>query len=241
MNYRTILAGLMVVLAGTVNAAAKDDTYTIMASTDAYNRLVFPVPYQKIVIPPDAEVQEAPVSLKDNMGILIRPSRGAQPISIFVQLVTGEAFTVRMTPSSNPEGTVFRYKGAADIQIKPAKAERPEDGWIADAMVNAAQGKTPLGFETGAALVPIKAIIAPRDPDGRYNADKLNRIDLTPVNNWVGSGYRLKVFRLSAKSPINIEPRDFYRDGVIAVAIDGDIASRNNTPLMVLLEVDNGR
>lgn len=219
--------------------AQKDDNYNVMASTEAYNRLVFPVPFQKVVIPPDAEVREVPVALKDNLGILIRPAPGAQPVNVFVQLVNGESFTVRLTPSSNPEASVFRYRNATDVQAKPNKVDRPEDGWLTDVIVNAIEGKTPEGFEKGVELPPIRAIVAPKGVNGEVSINKANRIELTPSAHFVGSGYSLKVYRLFAKEAINVEPRDFYREGVIAVSVDGDIVSQKHNPLLVMLEAVN--
>lgn len=236
-----------------LSAFAQAKTFTVKASTQSYNRLMFPVPYQKIVIPHNANLREKPIALQGNRGILIRPAPGANPINVFVQLVSGEAFTVRLVPSSNPKGAVFRFHGATDTMKPPKDVSRPDDGWLADVFVNVVQGKKPAGFEDGAALMPIRAVIAPgqavttqweqvgTNARGQtIDADALNNILLTPIHHYIGSGYSVRVYRLSATQLVNVEPRDFYRKGQIAVAIDGDVVGPHQTPLMVVLEVKHG-
>lgn len=221
--------------------AFADGSFEVMASSEGYNRLMFPVPFQKIVIPPDAQLQEKPISLKDNLGLLLRPSENARPINVFVQLVDGQAFTVRLLPSSSPIGAVFRYGDADDASAKPEKEGRPNDGWIADVFVKAAQGEKPSGFERKEGLMPVKVFVRPQieTASKEHNEKALNQIDMTPVAHYVGSGYSLKLYRLHAKKMINVEPRDFFRSGIIASAIDGDVISPIHNPLIIVLEAKN--
>ncbi|GLR65094.1 hypothetical protein [Marinospirillum insulare] len=217
-------------------AVAKTDNYEMMVSTVGYNRLMFPVPYSQIVLPPDAQLSEDPVSLQGNYGLLIKPAQGARPITVFVQLIDGRAFNVNLIPSSKPEGAVFRFAQADDTQVKPASVNRPDDGWIADVFVQAFQNKTPTGFEIRSDnLLPIKAILAPKTGD-KKPADQLNQLDLMPVAMFDGSGYRVRVYRLASNNVINIEPRDLYNESVVALAIDGDVVSQQHNPTLVVLE-----
>lgn len=234
---RKIMHFLIVLLAFNASlAVAKTDNYELMVSTVSYNRLMFPVPYSQIVLPPDAQLSEDPVSLQGNYGLLIKPAQGARPITVFVQLIDGRAFNVNLIPSSKPEGAVFRFAQADDTQVKPVSVNRPDDGWIADVFVQAFQDKTPTGFEKRSdKLLPIKAILAPKT-GGKNPADQLNQLDLMPVAMFDGSGYRVRVYRLASTNEINIEPRDLYNEDVVAIAIDGDIVSQKHNPIMVMLE-----
>lgn len=228
---------LIVLLAFNASLAfAKTDNYELMVSTVSYNRLMFPVPYSQIVLPPDAQLSEDPVSLQGNYGLLIKPAQGARPITVFVQLIDGRAFNVNLIPSSKPEGAVFRFAQADDTQVKPFSVNRPDDGWIVDVFVQAFQNKTPTGFEKRSdKLLPIKAVLVPKT-GGKKPADQLNQLDLMPVALFDGSGYRVRVYRLKSINEINIEPRDLYHDRVVAVAIDGDLVSQQYNPTMVVLE-----
>lgn len=228
---------LMMLLALNASLAiAKTDNYELMVSTVSYNRLMFPVPYSKIVLPPDARLSEDPVSLQGNYGLLIKPAQMAKPITVFVQLIDGRAFNVTLIPSSKPEGAVFRYAQADDTQVKPVSVNRPDDGWIADVFVQAFQNKTPTGFEKRSdKLMPIKAILEPK-AGSKIPADQVNQLDLIPIALFDGSGYRVRVYRLMSFNKINIEPRDFYNDGLVAIAIDGDLVSQQHNPTMIVLE-----
>lgn len=230
--------------ADTATSNKSKDNFELMASTTSYNRLVFPIPYQKIVVPNDAQLRETPISLKDNLGILIRPQAGARPIDLFVQLVDGQAFNIRLTPSASPDGAVFRYDNADDAQVKPYAVSRANDGWIADAFVLVSQDKKPIGFERSenkANMLPIKAMVRPGNAGGVYDEKSLNQIDLVPMRRYSGSGHTINVYRLHAKNMVNVEPRDFYRDGIVAVSIDGDVVGPKHNPLMIVLEDKHGQ
>lgn len=230
---------LTVLLALPVIAESPDSNFEVMSSTSSYNRLVFPIPFEKIVIPNDAQLHEEPITLKDNLGVLIRPLEGARPIDVFIQLVDGKSFNVRLIPSADSEGAVFRYEGASDAFVKPESVDRAGDSWIADAFVLTLQGKEPLGFATSSEnLLPIKAVI--RADGDKSDIKTLNQIDLKPLKRLVGSGHVITVYRLYAKQMVNVEPRDFYRDGIVAVSIDGDVVGQDHNPVMVVLEKKNG-
>lgn len=212
------------------SAVASDvvpDHYEIRASTTEFNRLVFPEPYSQIVIPPDAALQEAPVPLADYRGLLIRPLPGAKDIPVFVQLISGSSFTVRLVPATSSEGAVFRYKQAEDLSKKPNIEERPEDSWIARTILAVYEGKTPQGFE---------AIVQPEHVELRYQGNGAFNLVFTPVAQYQGGRHRLKVYRLSSKKLINVEPRDFYKEGLIAAAVESDVVSPGHSPLLVVLE-----
>ena len=240
---RKAIATAAVVLTSLLShtATAEKTTFEVMSSTSSYNRLVFPIPFEKIVIPNDAQLHEKPITLKDNLGVLIRPLEGARPIDVFIQLVDGKSFNLRLIPSADPEGAVFRYEGATDAFVKPESADRAGDGWIADAFVLTLQGKEPLGFSNSTKeLMPIKAVIRKDNTGEKHAVKELNQIDLKPLKKLVGSGHVITVYRLYAKQMVNIEPRDFYRDGVVAISIDGDVVGREHNPVMVVLEKSNG-
>lgn len=232
---------LAALLLSPLAGAEQSKNFELMASTSSYNRLVFPVPYERIVIPQDAQLRENPISLKGNLGLLVRPSEGARPIDIFVQLVDGRAFNITLIPSADPNAAVFRYDNADDVQLKPEAIDRANDGWIADAFVLAAQGKKPLGFEISRDdLLPIKAVIKPNPIAGKHNISTLNQLDMQPIKKYSGSGHTISIYRLHAKGMINIEPRDFYRQGIVAVSVDGDVVGPDHTPLVIILEEKHG-
>lgn len=204
---------------------------TVEAATDTYNRIVLPEAYEQIVIPPDAPLADEPIPLDGHRGLLLRPREGAEKaIPVFVQLKSGESFTVRLEPDDEADPAVYRYRDAPDISEQPDQA-RPDDQWIADTIVAVLDGERPNGFEE-------------TDPPsgGRLVlGDGSGAVELDPVEGWRGSQHKLSVYRLTADRIVNVEPRDFYRDGVVAASVEGDVASPRHHPRLIVLEVDDGR
>lgn len=208
-----------------LSAQAQDKTIT--ASTKEYNRLVFPEPYTRIVIPPTAQLADDPIPLQGHRSLLLRPAPGAEPMSLFVQLRSGESFTVRLVPDDDAEGAVFRYRDAPDMSEPPADENRPEDRWIAQVMLAALDGERPAGFEEG-----------PPPPAARLflDGDEKEHVSLEPLARYRGSQHDLSIYRLQATRLVNVEPRDFYRSGTVAVVVEGDVTGPSHSPLLLVLE-----
>jgi len=210
-------------------ASASDEVQTVEMSTDAYNRLVFPEPYSQIVIPPEAELRDNPVPTDGKRGLLMRPADEADPFSVFVQLRSGEAFTVRVQPKSGIDAQVFRYRNATDLSREPEQERRPQDRWIADTILSAFQGQRPNGFEPAGA-----------PPSARLTMPNGGTMRLTAEAQYRGSGHVVNVYRLSSDVAVEVEPRDFYRQGVVAISLEGDTVSEGERPRMIVVEVDRG-
>jgi|GEM_PF-2049029 len=214
-------------------ALAGDAVKTLPAATDAYNRLVFPEPYAQVVIPPDAPLADDPIPLSGHRGLLLRPREGASgAIPVFVQLRSGASFTVRLKPEDGAEPAVFRYRDAPDMAAKPQQERRPADRWIAETVLAALDGERPEGFEASEPPRPARLVLDEADGES---------VRLTPETAWRGSRHRLRVYRLQADRMVNVEPRDFYRQGVVAVTVEGDVVGPHHRPRLIILEVDDDR
>lgn len=223
MPLKPLAAAVLCCLAFSVQAQSQ----TITASTKEYNRLVFPEPYIRVVIPPTAQLADDPIPLQGHRSLLLRPAPGAEPMSIFVQLRSGESFTVRLEPDDEAQGAVYRYRDAPDMSEPPGEVSRPEDTWIARVMLSALEGERPAGFEVG-----------PPPPAARLFLDdsQTEHVSLKPQARYRGSQHDLYIYRLHATQLVNVEPRDFYRTGTVAVMVEGDVASPLHTPLLLVLE-----
>lgn len=210
--------------------SAQAHSQTITASTKEYNRLVFPEPYTRIVIPPTAQLADDPIPLQGHRSLLLRPAPGAEPMSIFVQLRSGESFTVRLEPDDDAVGAVYRYREAPDMSEPPAEVNRPEDGWIARVMLSALEGERPTGFEAGS-LPPSARLF--------LDEDEKEHVSLKPLARYRGSQHDLSVYRLHATQLVNVEPRDFYRSGTVAIVVEGDVTGPSHTPLLLVLEASS--
>lgn len=225
-----MLAGLTTTAPAEESKPAAEGVETVQAATDAYNRIVLPEAYEQIVIPPDAPLADEPIPLDQHRGLLLRPREGAEKaIPVFVQLKSGESFTVRLKPDDEADPAVYRYRDAPDVSEQPSKA-RPDDQWISETMIAAFEGERPDGFE--ATDPPAGGRLVLGNGEGA--------LELAPVEAWRGSQHRLSVYRLSSDRLVNVEPRDFYREGVVAVSVEGDVASTRHHPRLFVLEVDDG-
>ena len=181
------------------------------------------------MIPPEAELRDNPVPTDGKRGLLIRPAEDAEPFSVFVQLKSGEAFTVKLAPDADIEAQVFRYRNAPDLSEKPEQESRPKDRWIADTILSAFQGGRPAGFEPSG-----------RPSSARMEMPNGGTLKLTAQDQYRGSGHVVNVYVLSADTSVEVEPRDFYRAGVVAISLDGDVVSERQNPRMIVVEVDRG-
>lgn len=226
MKLRALAAALAIFSFTHVHA----ESLNVTASTREYNRLVFPEPYDRIVIPPTAALADKPMPLQGHRGVLIRPAPGAGPIPVFVQLRSGESFTVRLIPDDKAPGAVFRYRDATDYSVPPPKVGRPADTWIAEVMLQALEGERPDGFESADLPPAARLYLDPKADD---------RLELQPVARYRGSLHELSVYRLRSTKLVNVEPRDFYREGVVAVLVESDVTSQTDNPLLLVLEVSH--
>lgn len=231
------LFGVMLALSFSFASAQDwmDDEYEMLASPYAYNRIVLPTSYTSVVIPPSAELEERPMAMGDNKGLLIRPRVSASDIPVIVELDDGEVFTVVIkTDNGLEKGQVFRYRNAPDKSQVPSNEHRANDDFIARVMTNVFEGDSPMDMGEVA-----------KGPSMVFTLDKSGtacncypELTLTSIKSYRGAGHWLNVYRLSSDRLIEVDPRDFWRDGVVAVTIQGDVAGATTAPLMAILEVD---
>lgn len=225
-------SALSFVICCLVSTVSMAQTFEVRASTKDYNRLVFPSPYDSVVIPPSANLAEEPIPLAGHRSVLLRPSKGAKTIPVFVQLKTGDSFTVKLIPGTSSDGAVFRYKDAQDMSRGPSEVSRPNDKWISRAILAAYEGKAPGGF-SNTDLPPAARLV--------YDSEKEKELKLAPLAKYRGSQHKISVYQLQSDHLTNIEPRDFYRDGVVAVSLEGDVVSSQHHPRLIVLEADDDR
>lgn len=228
---------VMVMLAGTATASSwGSNEHDMVASPFAYNRIVLPSAFHNVVIPPSAQLQERPMPLNDNRGLLIRPRAGAADIPLLVELDDGEVFTINIkTDNTKKSGQVFRYRNAPDKSTPPTNAYRAHDDFIARVMSNAIEGDEPRDMGSVALGRSMALTIDMSQTACRCYPELL----LKSKASYRGAGHYLNVYQLSSDKLIEIDPRDFWREGVVAVTIQGDVAGPGSSPLLAILEVDS--
>lgn len=230
------MRSLLVLTILLISVAVNAETYTVNISPKAYNRIVLPVPPSRVVIPPDAEFVERPMLHNNDTGLLLKPVDGAADTTILIELETGESFSLLLKTDDELEvGAVFRYRDASDFSNKPKREERPSDGFIAKTIEAAYRGEVPEGMGEVAGLAPIVLRVDKTETECNCHAE----LRLNPINKYRGSQHEVSVYRLSSNKLLAIDPRDFWRKGVVAVMIEDDVVSKGAFPMMIIMESIN--
>ncbi len=211
----------LLLLAGVALFAQAAQAETVEFSTEGYNRIVFPVPYAKIVFTPDSPVDGPIVPLAEKRSLLIRLEKSSRPAQAFVQLVTGEAFPLTLKAVAGLAPQTWRYKQAPDAIAHDRHVfGRPDDRWMVETLFAALGGSTPEGF----------------DPANVGHMAVGGSLSARPTASYIAPGYRLNAYRLESQMLLPIRERDFYREGVVAIFLESDVVSPAHQPHLLVLE-----
>lgn len=194
-----------------------------------FNRFVFPAPVTQLVFPAGAPLLGKPVYLSGNTQVLIQLQRGTdKPVQMVVELEGGQVHTLTLNPRP-VDGTIHRVDGArlkggsAQLASKTAMDGSAPRGEDIEMLKRVVQGDIPAGFD------PIKL---PRPT-------RFDKFTVVPLAGWSdGSSRRVMVFSLVAVpgQTAVVAPPQFYRAGINAVLVDGDVVDANNSPNLYVVE-----
>lgn len=212
---KRIIPLLLLCASGFTSAESVEQTLAI----GKYNTFVFDKPYKKAIAEPGTPVDE-PVPLDGNNGFLLRINdTEAKPFQLIVELINGETVDFYLTPKKLEKANTYRRNKAGTYSEPEGQRARPSDTWVIEVMKAATLHKTPVGF---------------MDAGKPYFAQSGDTY-LVPVKKLTNNLYELLIFELRSDSPKNVQPRDFWHEGVEAVQIDGDIVSPHHRPIIFIL------
>lgn len=216
--------------------AAKDITFeapranTITVSDRDFNRFVFPAPVRTLVMPAGTPVLGEPVYMANNTVVLVQFQRGAdKPIEFIVETEQGTVHSVRVLPRPI-DGVVHRVDGAREPRIAAAASH--------------ASAEPASAAPHGADIELLKRIVTGDVPDG-FDAvglpgpTRFEKFTVVPLAGWSdGMSRRVMAFSLVANpgQTAVVAPPQFYRPGIVAVLVDGDVVDEQNSPTLYAVE-----
>lgn len=196
-----------------------------------FNRFIFPSSVTQLVFPAGAPLLGKPVYLSNNTQVLIQLQRGVdKPVQMVAETEGGQVHTLTLNPRP-VDGATHRIDGARDRSAGvSAKVGSKAD----------AQGNAPRGED----IELLKRVVQGDIPPG-FDSIKLPRptrfdkFTVVPLAGWSdGSSRRVMVFSLVAVpgQTAVVAPPQFYRPGINAVLVDGDVVDANNSPNLYVVE-----
>ncbi len=205
----------------------------LMVSDRDLNRFVFPSPVKRVIFPAGAPVLGQPIYLAGNLQVLIQVSKGAD--SEFAMIVEGEngkVTSLRLSPRP-VAGAIHRIDGARDgVAPRPAPkaAPQPTEGGEAGGP----------NAEAIAVLNDFAASALPEsfEPQVLPKPVRFDKFTVVPLEAWSNGTLRVIRYSLIAvpgETAVVSQPQ-FYRDGVQAISLDGNVVDSAHTPTLNIVD-----
>lgn len=205
----------------------------VTVSDFEFNTFVFPDAVKRILFPAGSPVVGKPIYLAENTQVMLQFAKGQdKPVQLVAELEGGQTVTMRVVPKPVP-GVTHSVNGAA---MRGAPVRKPTG--------SAAAAAAPRGDD----IELLKAVVTNNEPPPGFDAISLpaptrfDKFSVIPLSGWAdGSGKRILVFSLVAApgQTAVVTPPQFYRPGITAVMVDGDVVDAENSPMLFVIEEMN--
>jgi hypothetical protein len=201
----------------------------VTVSDYEFNTFVFPGTIKRVFFPSGAPVSGKPIYLAENTQVMLQFNKSEKPAQMVAELDGGSVVTLRVLPRSVP-GIVHAVNGArakspsarkATTDPKQQAAARGEDIELLKQLM--IRHEPPDDFE------PIKL----------PNPVRFDKFSVVPLASWSnGASKRIHIFSLVAVpgQTAVVAPPQFYRDGINAVMLDGDVVDDTTAPQLFIVE-----
>jgi len=188
-------------------------------SVSKYNTFVFDKPYKALVFEPGSQIDE-PIPLAGNNGFLLRIKASAsKSFQLVVELTNGETVQFILKPSQSTKGEVYRRNGAGIYANPEGQRARPSDNWTVETLKSAFLHQTPVGFME----------------EGKPKFSEIGDTQLLPIKRYTNNLYEILIFEVRSDTAKEIQPRDFWHEGVEAIQLEGDVVSPKHRPILFIL------
>lgn len=206
----------------------------VTVSDYEFNTFAFPASIKRIFFPAGSPVVGKPIYLADNTQVMLQFTKGQdKPIQLVAELENGQVVSMRLAPRSVP-GVTHAVNGARVRSGAMAGAERS----------SAITGQTGMPAPKGEDIELLKKVASSGEPPQGFDAVKLPRptrfdkFSVVPLSGWSDGTRRVLVFSLvaAAGQTAVVSPPQFYRPGITAVMVDGDVVDAANSPQLYVVE-----
>lgn len=205
----------------------------ITVSDYEFNSFIAPDAIKRIHFPGGSPVMGKPVYLSGNRVVMLQFAKGAdKPVQMVLELENESVVTVRVIPKS-VTGVTYTLAGAKTVTPGASSGSRI-----------AGEGNQPVAAR-GEDIELLKHLIANQTPPAGFDpvdlprATKFDKFTVVPLAGWSdGSSKRVIVFSLVAApgQTAVVAPPQFYRPGITAVMLDGDVVDDKNSPQLFVAE-----
>jgi len=212
-----------------------DMSGVVVVSDREFNTFIFSEPVKTVMFNSGAPVNGAPVYLPGNTSVVIEFGKADRPFQMLVVMQDGTSKSMRVLP-------------------RPVKGvEYPVDGAHAHKSASSANGAvsaspTAPGMsqaDARAADMELLKRVVVNDVPGDFEAVELpkpvlfDKFRVVPMRGWTNNANKkVMVFALVANAGQTavVAPPQFYRPGITAVVVDGDVVDDKNSPLLYVVE-----
>jgi len=200
----------------------------IVVSDRDFNHFVFPAPIVNgPIFPAGSPILGKPVYLANNTQLLLQLVAGAEkPFNMIVELENGAVYKFWLRPRPIP-GITRRVDGASEkrrlTQSAQPTAQAGARAADVELMKRLVTGQLPEDFEPIELPAPVR----------------FDKFSVIPLSGWSnGISRQVMTFALVAApgQTAVVAPPQFYRPGIIAISIDGDVVDENSTPTLYVIE-----
>lgn len=211
-----------------------EEIFDVELAFDKNNRIVLPVPFEDLII--DYSNAYEYIAAKEGQELIVRPRSGAKPsVQFTVILQNGDVFQMNFTYREKEQPTIFRYKNAPDIPVKPFETPGDRQLWMERVFITAHQI-----FYGASKKIPGMTPVKIKDKWYLEVEDKghVKTIILDPVFAFSGLDKTLRAYEIQSDSIVEIENSDFNSEGTIAVVLESDMVTPSLSPYLFILSED---
>jgi hypothetical protein len=198
------------------------------------NTFVFPDTVKRILFPAGSPVVGEPIYLAHGTQVMLQFAKSDDSIQMIAELQDGTVHTLRVLPRP--------VQGMAH-SISGAKARKP----VPSRMEGSGAAAPSVGDVRAADIDLLKKVVMGEIPEDFSSVElpkptRFDKFTVIPMYGWSdGATRRAYVFSLVANpgQVALVAAPQFYRPGITAVMLDGDVVDENNRPLLYVLEEVN--
>jgi hypothetical protein len=209
----------------------------ITVSDYEFNTFAFPDVIKRVFFPAGSPVIGNPVYLSENTQVMLQFAKGYdKPIQMVAELENGHTVTLRVVPRPIP-GITHAVNGA-----------RVHGNTVSPVMRRTTGEANTAGTSNGGDVELLKIVVVGGEPPAGFERVKLpaltnfDKFSVVPLAGWAnGMGKRILVFSLVSVpgQTAVVSPPQFYRPGITAVMLDGDVVDAGNSPQLFVVEETN--
>jgi len=234
----TLMAGSAMAEPKATSAAPKGQVLeapipgVVTVSDYELNTFAFPGPIKRVYFPAQSPVLGTPIYLADNSQVMLQFAKGTdKPVQMVTELVDGQVVQLRVQPRAVP-GVVHSVNGAR-AKARPAAA-------AASGALDAAAATAPRGEDIELLKQLVATQEAPQgfEPVALPGLTRFDKFSVVPLSSWSDGSKRVMVFSLvgvPGQASV-VSPPQFYRPGITAVMVDGDVVDETNSPQLFVVE-----